>query len=68
MNTDFIYSFALRGCGYVNKALRLSDRSWVCPSCGMVHDRDLNAALNIVRSGMDAMTSDSKSAVCGSHV
>ena len=68
MNTDFIYSFALRGCGYVNKALRLSDRSWTCPACGMVHDRDLNAALNIVRSGMDAMTSDSKSAVCGSHV
>ncbi len=68
MNTDFIYSFALRGCGYVNNVLRLTDRSWACPACGMVHDRDLNAALNIVRSGMDAMTSDSKSAVCGSHV
>ena len=48
--------------------LHLPDRSWACPACGMVHDRDLNAALNIVRSGMDAMTSDSKSAVCGSHV
>lgn len=68
MTTDFIYSFALRGCGYVNKVLRLPDRSWACPACGMVHDRDLNAALNLVRSGMDAMTSDSKSAVCGSHV
>ena len=68
MNTGFIYSFALRGCGYVNKVLRLPDRSWAYPACGMVHDRDLNAALNIVRSGMDAMMSDSKSAVCGSHV
>ena len=68
MTTDFIYSFALRGCGYVNKVLHLPDRSWVCPSCGMVHDRDLNAAFNLMRSGMDAMTSDSKSAVCGSHV
>lgn len=68
MNTDFIYSFALRGCGYVNKVLRLPDRSWACHACGMVHDMDLNAALNIVRSGMDAMTSDSKSAVGGSHV
>lgn len=48
--------------------LRLTDRSWACPACGMVHDRDLNAALNVVRSGMDAMTSDSKSTVCGSHV
>lgn len=32
----------------------------MCPLCGMVHDRDLNAALNIVRSGMDALISGSK--------
>jgi putative transposase len=35
-------------CGSKNHALRLSDRVWTCEICGMTHDRDLNAALNIV--------------------
>ncbi len=49
-------------CGYVNKELRLVARSWTCPQCGAHHDRDLNAALNIKRSGMDALISGSKPA------
>jgi putative transposase len=35
-------------CGSLNTALRLSDRIWTCETCGMWHDRDLNAALNIL--------------------
>lgn len=54
-------------CGYVNKELRLVDRSWTCPQCGAHHDRDLNAALNIKRSGMDALISGSKPAFSGGH-
>lgn len=34
-------------CGHKYKELRLSEREWVCERCGIPHDRDVNAALNI---------------------
>ncbi|MCB2300252.1 RNA-guided endonuclease InsQ/TnpB family protein [Clostridium tagluense] len=34
-------------CGYIKKDLNLSDREWICPDCGIIHDRDMNASLNI---------------------
>ena len=39
-------------CGYINKALKLSDRQWVCPDCGEIIERDYNAALNIRDEGI----------------
>lgn len=39
-------------CGHVHKELKLSDRTYVCPVCGQVMDRDHQAAVNIDREGM----------------
>lgn len=47
-------------CGYVNKSLKLSDRQWVCPECGCVNHRDLNAAINILRKGISELESIGK--------
>ena len=35
-------------CGHKCDGLLLSEREWVCESCGVLHDRDVNAALNIL--------------------
>ena len=35
-------------CGCINKGLKLSDRTFVCPDCGFVIDRDYNAAINLM--------------------
>lgn len=42
-------------CGFHNSTLTLSDRSWTCPGCGTHHDRDVNAALNIKRMGLESL-------------
>jgi putative transposase len=44
-------SKACSTCGFINQSLTLSDRSWVCPRCRVEHDRDFNAATNILMEG-----------------
>ena len=43
-------------CGYRYKDLQLSERSWTCPNCHTLHDRDQNAAINIELSGQSKRT------------
>lgn len=40
------------GCAHMNEKMPLDVRSWTCPRCGTVHDRDVNAACNILAAGL----------------
>ncbi|QTR45043.1 transposase [Thiothrix litoralis] len=40
------------GCGFVKANMPLDVRSWKCPECGATHDRDVNAARNILAAGL----------------
>jgi putative transposase len=48
-------------CGHIVEKMPLSVREWECPNCGMNHDRDLNAAKNILAPLLAV-------AVCGANV
>jgi len=43
-------------CSWINQDLTLKDREWICPSCNTTHDRDFNAAKNILKQGLKILS------------
>jgi len=58
----YLSSKTCSSCGYVKPELALQERTFVCEACGMVRDRDHNAAINLLLEALRATDSSS-----GSH-
>ena len=52
-------------CGKVNESIVVGIEKWICPSCGAIHDRDINAALNILRKGIVGRELAESTNACG---
>lgn len=54
---DFPSSEICSKCGYVNTAVtKLTIRKWECPYCKEIHDRDINASINILNKGLELLS------------
>ena len=53
INKYYPSSQSCNRCGFKNEEVKnLSVRKWICPKCGLIHDRDINASVNIMFEGL----------------
>ena len=55
-------------CGCVQDKMPLNIREWTCPECGACHDRDVNAATNLLRQAMSEVTHGERPALVISEI
>lgn len=52
VNSRFPSTKLCSNCGYKYKDITIDVRMWECPECGEIHDRDINAAKNILKKAL----------------
>ena len=55
-------------CGCIQDKMQLNVREWTCPDCGAHHDRDINAAQNLLRQAMSEVTHGERPALVISEI
>lgn len=50
-------------CGYIKPDLTLKDRTWLCPTCNEIHDRDINASINIKNIALDNIENNNNNGI-----
>ena len=59
INKYYPSSQSCNRCGFKNEEVKnLSVRKWICPNCGLIHDRDINASINIMFEGLKIYMKD----------
>ena len=59
INKYYPSSQSCNRCGFKNEEVKkLSVRKWICPECGLIHDRDINASINIMFEGLKIYMKD----------
>jgi putative transposase len=53
----FASSKTCSACGHKLETMPLSVREWTCPACGVIHDRDVNAAINLKNMAVSSTVS-----------